>query len=351
MLTTTNRKWKYGVKRWIVLGLLIAAGVLAFGLSGAYSPLKPVIPAVVLPGEELWPGAAIVPPFTVGGFHFGGIPFTNTILSTLLADLLLLMIAAFVVRPFVRGPSPVPGKIYAGLEMLVEYFYNLVKNALGAKWVWQALPIVLTIFLLILSANMVKLIPGYEVFGWLKPAGVESGTKAHPIVAVVGNFYALDGTAPKDACLTTACYELYPFLRGSATDINFPLAMAVFVVVCIFVFGIWSQKGALVGKYCPLQRTIDVPMFGLIDFIVGILEFFLEFMKVISLTLRLFFNIFAGGLLIMIIGSLTVVFLPAGFIAFEFFVGAIQAYVFAMLALIFIQLSMIGHSGGEEHAH
>jgi F-type H+-transporting ATPase subunit a len=352
MATTTNRKWKYGFKRWIVLGLLIAAGVLAFGLSGVFSPLKPVIPAVALPGEELWPGAAIVPPFTVGGFHFGGIPFTNTMLSTLLADLLLVMIALFVVRPFVRGNSPVPGKIYAGLEMLVEYFYNLVKNALGAKWVWRVLPIMLTIFVLILSANLVKLIPGYEVFGWLKPAGAESGAKAHPIVALAGNIYALDGTAPKDACLanTAGCYELYPFLRGSATDINFPLAMAVFVVACIFVFGVWSQRGAFFGKYFPVRRTIDVPMFGLIDFIVGVLEFFLEFMKVISLTLRLFFNIFAGGLLIMIIGSLTVVFLPAGFIAFELFVGAIQAYVFAMLALIFIQLSMIGHSGGEEHA-
>ena len=84
-------KWKYGFKRWIVLGLLITAGVLAFGLSGRYPPFKPVIPAVSLPGEELWPGAEIVPAFSIGSFHFGGIPFTNTILSTLLTDLLLLM--------------------------------------------------------------------------------------------------------------------------------------------------------------------------------------------------------------------------------------------------------------------
>jgi F-type H+-transporting ATPase subunit a len=347
----TPRKWKYGFKRWIVLGLLITAGVLAFGLSGAYPPLKPVIPAVTLPGEELWPGAAIVPPFTVGSFHFGGIPFTNTILSTLLTDLLLLMVAFFVVRPFIRGKSPVPGKIYTGLEMLVEYFYNLVKNTVGIKWVWRVLPIVLTIFLLILSANLVKLIPGYEVFGWLEKVGPEAGDKAHPVIPVAGNLYALDGTAAKDACLTADCYELFPFLRGSATDINFPAAMGVFVVACIFVFGFWTQKFAFLGKYFPVQRTIDVPMFGLIDFFVGVLEFFLEFMKVVSLTLRLFFNIFAGGLLIMIIGSLTVVFLPAGFTAFELFVGAIQAYVFAMLALIFIQLAMLGHSDGNEAAH
>ncbi|MGB7536961.1 MAG: F0F1 ATP synthase subunit A [Anaerolineales bacterium] len=351
MTTQTTRRWKYGFKRWIVLGLLITAGVLAFGLSGTFPPFKPVIPAVVLPGEELWPGAEIVPPFSVGSFHFGGIPFTNTILSTLLTDLLLIMVAVFVVRPFLRGHSPVPGKIYAGLEMLVDYFYNLVKTTVGAKWVWRVLPIVLTVFLLILSANLVKLIPGYETIGRLEAVGPEAGTNAHPILPLAGNLFALNGTAPKDACLTAACYELFPFLRGSATDINFPAAMAVFVVACIFVFGIGSQRGAFFGKYFPVQRTIDVPMFGLIDFFVGLLEFFLEFMKVISLTLRLFFNIFAGGLLIMIIGSLTVVFIPAGFIAFELFVGAIQAYVFAMLALIFIQLSMLGHSGGNEAAH
>jgi F-type H+-transporting ATPase subunit a len=351
MSTATNRRWKYGFKRWIVLGLLAAAGILAFGLSGAYPPFKPVRPAVVLPGEELWPGAAIVPPFTVGAFHFGGIPLTNTILSTLLADFLLLGIALFVVRPAMRARNPVPGKIYAGLEMLVEYFYNLVRNSVGVKWAWRVLPIVLTIFLLILSANLVKLIPGYEVFGWLKEAPPEAVGKAYPVLPLIGNVSALDGTAPKDACLKTACFELTPFLRGSATDINFPAAMAVFVVTCIFVFGIWSQKGAFFGKYFPLARTIDVPMFGLIDFFVGLLEFFLEFVKVISLTLRLFGNIFAGGLLIMIIGSLTVVFIPAGLTAFELFIGVIQAYVFAMLALIFIQLSMLGHSGGEEHGH
>jgi F-type H+-transporting ATPase subunit a len=350
-MTTTTRKWKYGFKRWIVLGLLILAGVLAFGLSGQYPPLKPVIPAVSLPGEELWPGAAIVPAFSIGSLHFPGIPFTNTILSTLLTDLVLLMLAAFVVRPFVRGKSPVPGKLYAGLEMLVDYFYNLVKNTVGAKWVWRVLPIVLTVFILILTANLVKLIPGYEVFGWLEQVGAEAGAKAHPVIPVAGNLYALDGTAAPGACESAPCYELFPFLRGSATDINFAAAMAVFVVVCIFVFGFWSQKLGFLGKYFPFARTIDVPMFGLIDFVVGMLEFFLEFMKVISLTLRLFFNIFAGGLLIMIIGSLTVVFLPAGFTAFELFVGAIQAYVFAMLTLIFIQLAMIGHSGEKEAGH
>jgi F-type H+-transporting ATPase subunit a len=81
---------------------------------------------------------------------------------------------------------------------------------------------------------------------------------------------------------------------------------------------------------------------------VGILEFLLEFVKIISLALRLFGNIFAGGLILLIVGSLTVVLVPAGLAAFELFVGTIQAYVFALLALIFIQMAMAGHGG--EHS-
>lgn len=349
MSTTTNkRKWKYGFKRWIVLGLLILAGWLAFVAPQTFGPFKPVIPTVVLPGEELWPGAQIVPPFDLGSFHFGGIPLTNTILSTLLADLLLVAIALFVVRPNVRSGAAQPSRLYVGVEMLVEYFWNQVVTGVGAKWARRVFPIVVTIFLLILSANLVKMMPGYEVFGWLKPVEGEGGVKAYPVVPVAGNVYALNG-APS-AQSEGPKYELVPFLRGSATDINFPLALAVFTVTCIFVFGVWSQKGAFFGKYFPFGRMISVPMFGVIDFIVGILEFFLEFVKVISLTLRLFGNIFAGGLLLLIIGSLTAVIVPAGLAAFELFVGAIQAYVFAMLALIFIQLAMAGHGGEQPHA-
>jgi F-type H+-transporting ATPase subunit a len=342
---TTTRKWKYGFKRWIVLGLLALAAIFAYGLSRSYGPFKPIVPAVILPGEELWPGAMIVPPLDIGAFHFGGIPFTNTVLSTLLADLLLLAIALFVVRPYAAGKTPVPSKLYIGLEMLIEYFWNLVNNALGPRWGRRVFPIVLTIFLLVLSANLIKLLPGYETVGRLEPVAEAGGAKGYPAVRLAGNLYALNGAST--AAEAGPKYELIPFLRGSATDINFPAALAVFSVTAIFVFGIGSQRGAFFGKYFPFGRMIDVPLFGVIDFIVGLLEFVLEFVKIISFTLRLFGNIFAGGLLLLIIGSLVTVIVPAGLTAFELFVGAIQAYVFAMLTLIFIQLSMAGHGGKE----
>jgi F-type H+-transporting ATPase subunit a len=359
MTTQMKRKWKYGFKRWIVLGLLALAGVLAFAGPRWYGPFKPIIPTVALASEEIWPGAELIPPFDIGAFHFPGVPFSNTVLSTLLADLALLVIALLVVQPYVRGKNPVPPKPYAAFEMLVEYFWNLVKGSVGVKWVWRVFPIVMTVFLLILTANLIKMAPGYETIGWLKEAHEGIGAKTYPAVQIASGLYALDAYTVEPAAASGAetnpvvanpKYELVPFLRGSATDINFPAALAVISVGAIFVFGVWSQRGAFFGKYFPFGRMIDVPLFGVIDFIVGLLEFVLEFIKIISFTLRLFGNIFAGGLLLLIIGSLVTVIVPAGLTAFELFVGAIQAYVFAMLTLIFIQLSMAGH-GGKEPGH
>jgi F-type H+-transporting ATPase subunit a len=347
--TTTTRKWKYGFKRWIVLALIIASGVAAFAGPRWYAPLAPIKPPIVMPAEEIGPGWNFIPPFAIGSFRFPGVPFTNTVLSTLLTDVLLLAIALFVVRPYVRGKNPIPPKLYAGLEMLIEYFWNLAQSSAGVKWARRFFPIVMTIFLLIVTANTIKMIPGYETIGWLKPVAAGSAEKSNSVVPLVGNLYALVPPAPASSssggtAATEPTYTLLPFLRGSSTDINFPLAMAVFVVGGIFVFGFWSQKGAFLGKYFPLGRMIAVPLFGTIDFIVGLLEFILEFVKIISLSLRLFFNIFAGGVLLLIMGSMLAVILPAGLSAFELFVGAIQAYVFAMLAVIFFQQAIAGHS-------
>ncbi|MBN2085083.1 MAG: F0F1 ATP synthase subunit A [Anaerolineales bacterium] len=347
-----TRRWKYGVKRWIVIGLFVLAGVLGFVGSRWFGPFKPIIPTVTLASEEIWPGAHILPAFTIGGFSFPGIPFSNTILAILVADLALILIAIFIVRPYVRGANPVPSKPYAALEMLMDYFWNLVKDSVGAKWAWRVFPIVMTIFLIILSANLTKMVPGYETIGWLKPVEGHAGVKAYPAVPFVAGFHALNAAADAEHTAGEgATYELIPFLRGAATDINFPASLAVFTVAGIFVFGVWAQKGKFFEKYFPLGRVISIPVFGAIDLVVGVLEFMLEFVKVISLTLRLFGNIFAGGLILLIIGSLTVVIVPSVLAVFELFVGAIQAYVFALLALIFIQMAMAGHGGEKDAGH
>ena len=84
------------------------------------------------------------------------------------------------------------------------------------------------------------------------------------------------------------------------------------------------------------------------DLMVGVLELVSEFSKVLSFTFRLFGNVFAGSVLLFLVGSMIPVFAQSMLLTFEFGIGMIQAYVFAMLTLVFMAQAAAGH-GGEEH--
>jgi F-type H+-transporting ATPase subunit a len=140
-----------------------------------------------------------------------------------------------------------------------------------------------------------------------------------------------------------------PFLRGAATDLNFTFALAVTAVVMVQVFGVWALGARYFGKFINTGGMINRPFFGVIDFGVGLLEAVSEFSKILSFGFRLFGNIFAGALLLSIVGALTAIVVPSMLYALEIFVGIIQAYVFAMLALVFISQATVSHHA-EDHA-
>ena len=105
-------------------------------------------------------------------------------------------------------------------------------------------------------------------------------------------------------------------------------------------------------KFFQFKQLITGGVFGIIDFVVGFLELILEFAKVLSFSFRLFGNIFAGTLLLAIVGALLPVVIPPGLYLFEVFFGTIQAYVFFLLATMFISMALVSHHGddhGEEH--
>jgi F-type H+-transporting ATPase subunit a len=89
------------------------------------------------------------------------------------------------------------------------------------------------------------------------------------------------------------------------------------------------------------------PVFGVIDFGVGLLELISEISKILSFSFRLFGNIFAGSVLLFVIGTLIPVFVQSLFLGLEFFVGLIQAVVFGMLTMVFMAQATQGH--GENH--
>lgn len=339
------------VKRWIVLAL-VAAGIYAAFIGP--SILKPISPVVVLPAEPT-------------GIKVLGFTITNTILATLLADVVLLVLGWGAYR-FAKKGSLVPKGFYNVFETIVEFLWNSVEGAAG-KWAKRIFPIPATIFLIIFTANMIKLIPGFESIGYLKQ--VHDGTGYAPVkLFSIGklNLYAIDKGSPVEVAaaadhaeesatagegeetneLCTAC-EVVPFLRGSATDLNFPFALAVIAVLMTQVYGVWALGPGYFSKFFPVKQLVSGGPFGAINFLVGLLELILEFAKILSFGFRLFGNIFAGALLLSIVGALTAVVVPVGLYIFELFFGIIQAYVFFLLATMFISGATVSHHAEEHH--
>jgi F-type H+-transporting ATPase subunit a len=340
---TTIRPRRFGVKRWIVLGLIVLGAYLAFFAKGIFTPVSP---AVVLPGEPVWPGVTWL---------------TNTLLSTLVADLLLFLIAFSGYR-FVRSGKLVPQGFYNFWEFLIEFLWNATESTAG-KWARRIFPVMATIFLLVFMTNMIRVIPGFETIGYLEQA--HGSLKGYAPVQLIPGLalYATDGSRPVEVAhteaeaaaegehaaeegLCTSCVVV-PFLRGAATDLNFTFALAVIAVVMVEVMGVIALGGAYFGKFFNVGGMINRPFFGVIDFGVGLLELVSEFSKILSFGFRLFGNIFAGALLLSIVGALTAVVVPSMLYALEIFVGIIQAYVFAMLALVFMSQATVGHHGDE----
>jgi F-type H+-transporting ATPase subunit a len=163
-----------------------------------------------------------------------------------------------------------------------------------------------------------------------------------------------------DDVINTALLEPYyrddihivtPFVRAAATDLNLTLGLGLFAFVAIQVFGTQALGIGYFTKFINLPALGDVarkPM-GAMDFIVGLLEIISEAAKIVSFGFRLFGNIFAGQVLLFVMSFLVATLLPAIFYGLEMFVGFIQAFVFAMLLLVFSAIAMEGHGHDDEH--
>ncbi len=142
-----------------------------------------------------------------------------------------------------------------------------------------------------------------------------------------------------------------PFVRAAATDLNMTVALAIVAVIMVQVYGVWALGPDYFQKFLNLRAlgNLGRKPLGLIDFVVGIFEIISEFAKIISFAFRLFGNIFAGQVLLFIMAFLAATMLPVIFYALELFVGLMQAFVFAVLTLIFSAQAMQSHHHEEEH--
>lgn len=322
---TNKLVWRWGVNRWLIL-LCVIAGIIFVNIAA------PVQPHIQVAAEKI----IEEPLFTIPGL--GDFYLFNTLTAMVLLDLILIGMA-LVVRGAVRSGKMIPSGLSGAIEAAIEALYNFTESTAG-KETKRIFPWFATIFLMVLLANLTKLIPGFETVGLMHHA--EEG---HAIQSLGGGWYnLLPGEAHGDKA-----YILTPFFRGISTDLNFTAALALIAVVMTQVIGVQTQGMRYFSKFFNTTTIFKKPFFGFMDFIVGLLETISEFAKVLSFAFRLFGNMFAGMVLVALVGTMVPIFVPSLVFMFEFFIGLIQAFVFGMLTMVFMTQATRGH-GGEEHA-
>jgi len=326
-LDAQNRKpWR----RWVALVLMI----IGFIMAGLLAPIQPEISvkAENLVGE----GVVWFKLPWIGNFYL-----VNTLPTLALTALLILLIAFVTNRSLKKSEETdlVPRGIGSLMEAFFELLYNMTERATGSQTARTVFPWFATIMFYVLFANLLKLIPGFESIGVLHR--VEEG---HPIQSI-GGFASLLPGEMKDG------FVLVPFFRGISVDLNFTLAIALISVFMTQVIGIRAQGIGYFSKFFNVRRLFTTPFFGAMDFLVGLLEIISELSKIISFSLRLFGNMFAGVVLTAIAASLLGKFsiLPSMLMMFELFVGIIQAFVFGMLTMVFMAQATQGHSHEEKY--
>jgi F-type H+-transporting ATPase subunit a len=307
----------------VILALLILCGV-----SGAL--IKPIQPEILVVAENV-------------SAHplFGNFYLTNTLIATLIGDVVLILLALAVKRATSSGDL-VPKGVSGAMEALVEALYNLTEGSAG-KWAKTIFPYFATITLLVLCANWLEMIPGVDSIGWLEKAE----GPGNQVMQLTSGISAIVSHGTQTAA--GEGYKIVPFVRPASTDLNFTAGLALIAVVMIQVVGFRAQGFRYFSKFFNLTTIASKPGLGLMDFIVSILELISELSKILSFAFRLFGNVFAGSVLLFLVGSMLPYF-QSGVYLFEFFIGLIQAIVFGMLTMVFMSMATQGH-GGEEHEH
>ena len=144
-------------------------------------------------------------------------------------------------------------------------------------------------------------------------------------------------------------WVVLPLVRVASTDLNMTLTLALIAVVMVQVVGVRALGIGYFTKFFNFSTLFKSPLGG-IDVAVGLLELIGDFAKVLSFSFRLLGAMFAGAILLFVMSFLVPI-LPWPFFILEFFVGAIQALVFALLTAIFMQLATISHHHDDDHDH
>lgn len=292
-------------KPWLVL-----AGVLAVALGGV-GLFTGAIGAAFFGSQQLLgiPRVELAAP-TV--FHVAGIGISNTILSSWFTTLVLIAVLAL----GMRRQQLVPKGIQNFVEWILESLYNFIVGVAGERWARPFFPVIATIFLFVSFNAWLALLPFYQSVGFMHNGQIETH-----------------------------------LFRSAGTDLNMPLAVALVSGIFVEYFGFKAHGFGYLGEFIRVQDFIKglrhfsvMDIFtGLVDGAVGLLELLSHFIRIVSFTFRLFGNMTAGEIVLMVSAFLVSFIFPMPFYGLELLVGFIQALIFAGLSLAFVAVAVDVH--------
>lgn len=318
-----TRRRILGMPRFLLVGVLsLLVLLLVFGF--LVGPLgRSMFGDLGLPAWLSLPHPEVhLPADTV--FHVFGFSVTNSIIGAWVTMVFLICFSYIITRRI----KVVPGRLQSAFEALLGWLYDLCRRVAGEENGRRFFPIVTTIFLFVAFNAWLSLIPGF------------------------GSIF-----------VTNAEGEHVHLFRGANTDINMPLALAFVSFVFVEYFGLRSLGLRYMGKFFNvgqffrsigqiakgrLRDGLGGIFTGFIHIFVGFLELLSEMVRIVSFTARLFGNMTAGEILLLIAAFLIPWVFALPFYGLELLVGFVQALIFGGLTLVFLTLAVTHH--GEESA-
>jgi F-type H+-transporting ATPase subunit a len=312
------RRGFLGMPRALFIGILfLFVLLLVFGF--LVGPLgKSMIGGLGLPGWLSLPQPEFQLPAETA-FHLFGFPVANSIIGAWITMAFLICFSYVITRRM----KIIPGRLQSAFELLLGWLYDLCRRVAGEENGRRFFPVVTTIFLFVAFNAWLSLIPGF------------------------GSIF-----------LTNAEGEQVYLLRGANTDINMPLALALVSFVFVEYFGLRSLGLRYLGKFFDVGQFLQSighivrgrvraglgGLFtGFIRIFVGLLELLSELVRIVSFTFRLFGNMTAGEILLLIAAFLIPWVFALPFYGLELLVGFVQALIFGGLTLVFLTLAVIHH--------
>ena len=300
-----------GILALFLFGFTI--GAIGNALLGGGEDSKPFLskPKVHLPPQPVL--AADAEEAEHGGLPTGTFILTNTLLSSWITTLVLILVFLLALRGMRADRAP---RGFANLvESLVSAMLGFVESVAGKQNARRFFPLFATIFLFVMLNAWIGLLPFYPSLGFID----EGEITRH-------------------------------LLRPAGTDLNMPLALALISFVFVEFWGIKSLRLSYFGKFFRFGALLRGRIFeGLVDVFVGLLEMLSEFIRIVSFTFRLFGNMTAGEILLLVTAFLIPFVFSLPFYFLELLVGFIQALIFAGLTLVFMTIAVTSHKAEEEH--